>query len=465
MLPASRARWNRREFLRQGGCLLSVAALGKAQTRASAPPNIVLVLADDMGYGDLSSYGCPDIRTPHIDSIGRRGVRFTRFYANAPECTPTRTALLTGRYQQRVGGLECAIGVGNVGRYDEAVWLQQRGELGLPASEPTLAQLLKRGGYETALSGKWHLGYLDKFLPYRHGFDEFFGILGGNADYFTHRELGGNPVLYHNRAPVRREGYLTDLITEHALGWLRGRSRKPFLLYVSYTAPHTPIQGPADSAKSVTEANWEKGDRATYGRMVQRMDDGVGAILEQLDRMGAADNTLVCFLSDNGGTQLSRNAGLRGTKGTTWEGGIRVPLLMRWPRLLAQEVVNSQVAITMDLLPTFLSAAGLRQPSGRRLDGINMLPWLSGKAEPPSRALYWRYKRGQAVRKAVLDGSLKYVQDGETEALHNLAQDEAEKNNLVTGSPAEAARLKSMLAAWEKDVAAPRLQGFRRETG
>jgi N-acetylgalactosamine-6-sulfatase len=214
---------NRRTFL---------AALSGVAGAAMPRPNVVLILADDMGWGDVAMNGCPDVATPHIDLIARQGVRLTQFYANAPECTPTRCALLTGRYQHRVGGLECAIGVNNLGRYDEAEWLQKKGELGLPVGELTLARLLRGGGYDTACFGKWHLGYMAKFGPLRHGFDAYFGILGGNSDYFTHEEMGegaGHSQLYEGERPVQRKGYLTDLFTDAAVDWLgRGRQGKPF---------------------------------------------------------------------------------------------------------------------------------------------------------------------------------------------------------------------------------------------
>jgi N-acetylgalactosamine-6-sulfatase len=205
---------NRRSLLK-GGIALALPGFGSAQQRKK--PNVVFILADDLGYGDLSAYGS-QIRTPNIDSIGNQGVRFTQFYANAPECTPTRSALMSGQYQQRFGGLECAIGIGNVGRYDEAIWLQKRGELGLPPSAITMPRILKDNGYDTAIVGKWHLGYLPKFSPNRHGFDEFYGILGGNADYFTHREQSDLPSFYHNDTPIQQEGYMTDLLSEHAVG-------------------------------------------------------------------------------------------------------------------------------------------------------------------------------------------------------------------------------------------------------
>lgn len=462
-------RINRRSFLSIPGAALAPMFTGaggrKLWGRPDAPPNVVLLLADDMGYGDLSSYGCPDIRTPNIDSIGRGGVRFTQFYANAPECTPTRSALLTGRYQQRVGGLECAIGVSNVGRYDDAIWLQERDELGLPASEMTMARILKGHGYDTACFGKWHLGYLDKFLPARHGFDEYFGVLGGNADYFTHTEADGWHALYHNRRSVHRKGYMTDLIVEHATAWLSKRSQKPFFLYVPFTAPHTPVQGPGDADKKIDSSNWNKGDRATYGRMVERMDDGIGAILSQLEKIDAAGNTIVMFLSDNGGYNLSRNDPFRGGKSTLWEGGIRVPCVIRWPGVLPEGSTSRQVGLTMDLLPTILAATGAKPPAGRKFDGVDLLPVLRGSEQPFSRTVCWRYKRGNVVRKAVRDGDMKYIRDDGREELYNLAVDEREQRNLIAKTPSVADRLRSRLAEWEKEVMAPRLRPFRSEPG
>lgn len=442
--------------------LLRAAALAGAgcARRARKPPNIVLLLADDLGHGDLSSYGCPDIRTPNIDSIGRDGVRFTQCYANAPECTPTRTALLTGRYQQRVGGLECAIGVGNVGRYDEAIWLQERDELGLPATEITLPKILKNHGYETACIGKWHLGYLDKFSPNRHGFDEFFGILGGNADYFRHREAGGMPVLYQNGRQNEREGYLTHLIAAEAIKWLKTRSHAPFFLYVPFTAPHTPVQGPGDRDKVVTDENFNQGDRATYARMVESMDEAVGRILSQLDKMGAVDDTIVTFFSDNGGYNLSRNDPFRGGKGSLWEGGIRVPGMVRWPAGLPKATTSDQVTLTMDLLPSVLAAAGLQSPAGRKLDGVNLLPVWRGDRERFQRTVFWRYKRLENRRKAVRHGWMKYLWDNGQEGLYHLGDDPGERQDLSAEMPDVAAELKAKLEEWEEEVRPPRLSGF-----
>ncbi len=449
------------------GWLEAVAGAAAANRilKDAGPPNIVLILADDLGSADLSSYGCQDIRTPNIDSIGRRGVRFTQCYSNGPECTPTRTALLTGRYQQRVGGLECAIGVGDTGRYDDAIRLQQLGELGLPVSETTLPQILRRRGYDTGCFGKWHLGYPRKFWPYRHGFDESFGILGGNADYFKHCEDDGRPVLYHNDRIIERKGYITDLIAEEAVRWLKARSPKPFFLYVAFTAPHTPIQDPDEFDPRTGTAPRRQGHRPTYARMVERMDARVGSILAQLEEMEAAGNTIVLFLSDNGADPNGRNGILRGRKGTLWEGGIRIPCLVRWPGVIPEGKLIHQVSLTMDFLPTLLAATGAKAPPGRKLDGMNLLPVLTSGAAPFPRTVFWRAKRDSNVRKAARQGDFKLVIDGGREELHDLAADETEQRDLLAAQPAIARELKAKLAAWEKDVMAPRLRPFRTAPG
>jgi arylsulfatase A-like enzyme len=406
---------------------------------AAAPrPNILLILADDLGWADLGCYGARDIRTPHIDALAQQGVRYTQFYANAPECTPSRTALLTGRYPHRVGGLECAIGVGNVGRYDEAVWLQERGELGLPATEATLGQMLRGAGYQTACIGKWHLGYAPKFSALRHGFEHYFGVIGGNADYFTHFEEGGAPAIYEGEKQVDRPGYVTDLIGEEALRWLGERTAaKPFFLYVPFTAPHTPIQGPGREA-----------GRPGYAAMVERMDHYVGKLVAAVPA-----ETIVIFASDNGAMGVGSNGPLRGTKTTTFEGGIRVPCILRYPGKVKPGTESARVAMHMDLTATLLAAA--RVKPARRLDGEDLL----GPAK--ERAVFWRYKRMENRRKAVRRGNWKLVVDNGREYLFHLGEDREEKQDRLQQAPAEAAALRRLLAAWEEEVKAPRLAGFR----
>ena len=252
-------------------------------------PNIILFLADDLGYGDLQCYSGDGIKTPAIEAIVNQGVRFTACYSNGPESSPTRAALLTGRYQQRVGGLECAMGIGNVGRYDDAIRLRETHDLGLPVSETSIAQMLKAAGYNTALVGKWHLGYERKFHPDLHGFDYSFYSLGGEMDYFHHRERINNSlhVLYQNGNPVSKDGYFTDLIGDESISFIDAQNkRKPFFLYVPFTAPHAPFQGPDDYLPEIlpdssTLWNQGMGPKNVYQAMITRMDVTIDKILKK----------------------------------------------------------------------------------------------------------------------------------------------------------------------------------------
>ena len=398
-------------------------------------PNIVLILADDLGSNDLGCQGSPTIRTPRIDSLARDGVRLTQAYA-MPECTPTRTSILTGRYPQRVGGLECAIGVGNVGRYDEAEWLQKRGELGLPTEWSALPRVLRQRGYRTASIGKWHLGYDHRYWPSQHGFDESEGILGGNADYHTHQEEDGQPVYFRNGRIEDRPGHTTDAITAAALDFLkRQRASQPYFLYLPYTAPHAPMQ-------------------PGYRALVEHLDARVGDVLDQIDRSGERGNTLVLFLSDNGADANGSNAPLRGRKSSVFEGGIRVPWLMRWPGVLTAGTTFAEPVHTIDLLPTLTDGAG---PA----DGVNLLPALTGQRRLPERALFWRYRRLKNTRKAVRAGNWKLIHDNAGRYLFRLDDDPLEKNNLYEAQPAKVKELEQRLARWERDVRAPRLRDYR----
>ena len=427
---------------------LLLEGTGAGETPNLPRPNIVLILADDMGYGDIGCYGCTDTRSPALDRLAGQGVRFTNFYANAPECTPTRTALMTGRYQQRVGGLECAIGTGNVGRYDDAIRLANRHELGLPVGQTTIIRLLKQVGYEAAGFGKWHLGYEPKFWPLEHGFDHFFGPLGGGVDYYFHTEWHGWHVLHENGRPVHRDGYMTDLITDGAVEFVRRHDKPtPFFLYGPYTAPHTPLQPPDDKPTVArTKENWNQGTRKTYALMVERLDRGIGRILEALDKARLSDNTLVIFASDNGGTRTARNAPFSGYKGGLMEGGIRVPCIARWPGVLPQGKVTEWMAISMDFSVSIVRAAGATWPTDRPPDGIDILKLIEEDRPPEPRALFWRQRRGDLTWRAVRHGPLKYLwrQDGpeKEEYLFDLVRDPAEKNSLVRSRGDDLARLK-----------------------
>ncbi len=451
-----------RSVLRLAAYLASVliAVPSAAADSAQRPdvPNVVVILADDLGYGDVGCYACPDIRTPAIDRLAEQGVRFTCYYANGPECTPTRTAFMTGRYQQRAGGLECAIGNGNVGRYDDAIRLAEQHELGLPPSENTVVGLLKQKGYAVAGYGKWHLGYEPKFSPIHHGFDHFFGPLGGGIDYYFHCEPDGSPMLYENGRPVEREGYITDLITDRALEFLGSRrGEKPFFLYLPYTAPHTPLQAPGEKpAAPRTDEDWNEGTRETYAAMVERLDRGIGRVLAAIDRNGLRETTLVIFASDNGGTKTGRNAPFSGHKGGVFEGGIRVPCIVRYPGMLRLGTTFDQPVMTVDLSMSIIRLAGASPPADRPMDGLDILQHVASGQPLPERPLFWRQRRGDRTWRAVRDGQLKYIAehtgDKIAEYVFDLGDDPGETRNLLPDRADDAARLKAKLAAWEDAV-------------
>jgi len=451
----------RRQFLVRSAGLAALTALNPGcQLGASGnahSPNIVLIMADDLGYGDVGCYGSTTIRTPAIDKLATEGVRFTAFYSNAPECTPTRTALLTGRYQHRVGGLECALGIGNVGRYDDAIRLRETHDMGLPAEETSIARMLKSRGYATAICGKWHLGYEPKFFPSNHGFDYWFGPVGGSIDYFHHREYTGEPALYLNDRPVEREGYMTDLITDEAVKFIERSKNVPFFLYVPYNAPHTPYQGPDDyKTGPVAQADYGKGSPETYAAMVECMDKGVGRIMKSLQQQGVADKTLFIFMSDNGANKKGDNTPFSGFKGNLFEGGIRVPCIARWPGRLDERTTCDQPCMTMDFSRSIVAAAGAKAPANRPFDGIDIVHAVASGAAVQKRTLFWRARRGEVTRKAVRDGALKYIWLGNSdkveEYLFDLERDPAEKNNLFATRKEDVRRLKTLLQNWEIEV-------------
>ena len=425
------------------------------QALADKPPNIVLILADDLGYGDLGCYGHPEAKTPQIDRLALEGVRFTQHYANGPECSPTRTALLTGRYQQRAGGLECAIGTGNVGRYDDAIRLAGARQLGLSAKQSVLPSALKKAGYACGVFGKWHLGYEPQFNPIEHGWDEFFGYMGGNVHYFNHRELSDLHVLFQGRLPVYRKGYMTHLITDSSIDFIDGNKEKPFFLFVSHESPHFPFQGPSDAKKLVNEKNWTEADAKTYVAMLEDLDREVGRLLTTLKEKNLTKNTIVIFVSDNGGFAKAANMGpLRGAKSSTLEGGIRVPLIIRWPGHIQSGTISNQVCATFDLTRSILNLAEANVPA-KNLDGVDLIDHLVKKKPDFKRTLYWRGKRGVRTWWAVRDGDLKYVRKtaGDTEEwLYDLSKDIGETKDLRQSKPKQVARLKKLLTNWEKEV-------------
>ena len=399
-------------------------------------PSFVFILADDLGYADLGCYGGRVACSPHLDRLAAEGVRFTDGYSNSPVCSPTGFALATGRYQYRLRGAA-----------DEPIASRtSRGSpvLGLPPAHPTLASLLRNAGYATALVGKWHLGFPPHFGPLKSGYQEFFGPMSGGVDYFTHCDSGGTHDLYDGEAQARREGYLTDLLSERAVQFVRKQKGKPFLLSLHYTAPHWPWEAREDAAESRRIANiahTDGGSVETYFTMVRQMDEGIGRVLAALEEAGAREDTIVVFTSDNGGERFSDTWPLVGKKMDLLEGGIRVPCIARWPRRLPAGRTSAQLAITMDWAATFLEAAGVDPHPDYPLDGVSLL------REHRQRELFWRMKF--RAQKAVRAGDWKYLSIEGDEFLYDLSRDARERANLKQRHPERFETLRARYHAWE----------------
>jgi arylsulfatase A-like enzyme len=421
-------------------------AAGPASAQREGHPNVVLIVTDDVGYGDFSSYGARDIRTPNVDRLARQGVKLTDFYA-APQCTPTRAALITGRYQQR-SRLERALGSAGAAL-----------EEGLPATGRSLPQLLKNNGYATALVGKWHLGYKPEYGPNAHGFDYFYGFLSGFIDFYTHtRGADGAPDFFENTVPVADSGYMTDLITARAARFIEQNAARPFFLEVTYNAAHWPYQPPDHYSKAPRNAAFQgpadsvPATRKDYAAMVERADAGVGRLMTTLQRLGLDRNTLVIFTNDNGGEWLSSNAPFFHRKDTLWEGGIRVPAIFRWTGHLPAGVSSAQAGITMDLTATILAATQTPVPNGASLDGVDLLPLLGKRAAVVERTLFWRIATPIRQQRAVRKGSWKLLVDGDDLLLFDVRSDPGERHDLASRHPDVVRQLRGLLAAWEKDV-------------
>jgi arylsulfatase A-like enzyme len=428
----------RREFV-AGGVSTAAASRGFAQAVVARRPNILFIMADDLGYADLSCYGRPDFKTPNIDRLAAQGMRFTQAYANSAVCSATRTALITGRYQYRLPvGLEEPI----AGR-----------DVGIPQGHPTLPSLLRDAGYTTALIGKWHLGPLPKFGPLQSGYEHFWGYRGGAVDYFSHSLLG-RADLWDGDTAVHEAGYLTDLLGDHAIRAIEdfARGARPFLLSLHFSAPHWPWEAPGAEAESkrlsgATEIrqmmDFDSGSQKTYAEMVTRMDDQVGRLLATLDRLGLGDNTIVVFTSDNGGERFSDVWPFTGRKTELLEGGIRIPAIVRWPGRVRAGTVSDAQIISMDWLPTLVAAAGTRPAPGHAPDGIDIAGAMNG-GELPERTLFWRYKaHGQ---RACRRGDWKYLKIDANEFLFDIPRDSLERANLKAR---ETARFAALAKAWK----------------
>ena len=428
-------------------CLLALAALELQAYEDGQPrPNLIVIMADDLGYGVLGCYGNNSYKTPHLDALARAGVRFTDYHSNGAVCSPTRAALLTGRYQQRAG-VDGVIYAG----------FDQNRNHGLHQGETTFAELLATAGYKNGCFGKWHLGYHKKFNPVHHGFARFRGYVSGNIDYQSHYDRVGVYDWWEGLEHIREKGYSTHLITRHAVKFIEQHKDRPFCLYVPHEAPHTPFQGPADpgfrvKGKVVPEKRTVAFKKRAYREMVQEMDKGVGEIVATLKRLGLEKNTVVFFISDNGATNIGSNGSLRGNKGQLWEGGHRVPAIASWPGRFAAGTTCDDLSIGIDILPTLLELSGAKKPATHHLDGRSLIPSLLGKNPGSARKLYWSFRRQQAMRQ----GPWKYVRElkgQKAAALYNLSSDPGEKQNLAGKEPERLASMQKDYAAWRKDVA------------
>lgn len=431
---------SRRDFLTLlggGTAALWMESLMGEESPGAHKPNIVIIVSDDQGYGDVGFHGCKDIPTPNLDSLAKSGVRFTDGYVSCPVCSPTRAGLMTGRYQQRFGHEMNPGG---------------RPEHGLPLSQITLANLLKSAGYATGIVGKWHLGMTPEHHPQKRGFDEFFGFLSGAHSYLD--PLLGTPnAIMRGTQPVDEKEYLTDAFTREAVSFIERHRKHPFFLYLPYNAVHTPLHATEKYLSRFKEIPDER--RRTYAAMLSAMDDGIGAVLKKLRDSGLEKDTLIFFFSDNGGPPAngSSNGSLRAYKGTVYEGGIRVPFLLRWPEKIPAGVVCHKPVISLDVLPTALAAAGGRLPTDRPMDGVNLLPYTAGeKSDVPHELLFWRMRQNKAVRK----GNWKLVIVGETPPqLFDLSKDIGETNDLAADKPDVVKELSGALAKWESQMVPP----------
>ncbi len=426
------------------------AAAAAAVTRPAAAqtpgrkPNILYIMADDLGYADLSCYGRREYETPVLDRLAAQGMMFMHAYANSAVCTATRVALITGRYQYRLPvGLQEPLGAQDVG---------------LPGADehPTIASLMRDAGYRTTLIGKWHMGGLPKYGPLKSGYDEFWGLRGGGVDYYRHG-FNGNVDLWDGDTKVEETGYMTDLLADRTIATLNRRAadKRPFFVSLHFTAPHWPWEGPEDEAESNrlralpgpdSLPSHDAGSLETFGRMVVALDAEIGRVLETLDELSIADDTIVIFTSDNGGERYSDTWPFTGKKTELLEGGLRVPAIVRWPNGIRAGVTSDQVMISMDWLPTLLATGRATHRDAPVPDGIDLLPWLVADRAPVSRTLFWRYHNMD--QRACRSGDLKYLKILENEFLFDVVADPLERANLKERRPDEFARLKKAFDDW-----------------
>ncbi|MDZ8117703.1 sulfatase-like hydrolase/transferase [Pontiella agarivorans] len=411
------------------------------QSHAVEQPNIVVIVADDLGYGDIGCYGSETIKTPHIDALAANGLRFTDFHSNGAVCSPTRASLMTGRYPHRTG-------------VTSVITAHKHRHAGLALEETTIAEVVKSAGYRTALFGKWHLGYQPKYNPVHQGFDEYIGFVAGNVDFHAHLDQVGEEDWWKQDQLCPEEGYTTDLITKHGIEFIERNQNQPFLLFLTHEAPHYPYQGRNDPVQYVPGKGLvgsPKGTPETYKEMIEVMDDDIGRIVQTLEDCGLSEKTLIFFCSDNGPAGLGSAGGLRGKKSHVWEGGHRVPGIAYWPGTIEAGRISDEIVMGADLFPTIADLANAPLPEGVTRDGVNLLPHITEGTSLESRPMFWANWRGMAVRQGryKLVTKPKRFEDPE---LYDLESDPAEKLNIASEHPEKVEELLKQLKSWHYEV-------------
>ena len=433
-----------------------------SESQRQAPPNIVLVVSDDQGYADLGFLGT-HILTPNLDRLAAEGVRLTNFYVSWPACTPSRASLLTGRYPQRNGTYEMIRNdMVDYGHHYDSDEYQRSPEriLGTDPREVIISQILKDSGYATGIFGKWDMGQLKRYLPLQRGFDYFYGFTNTGIDYWSH-ERYGVPSMWRANHPtaVDRGSYATTLFQKEALLFLKKHSKEPFFLYLPFNAPHgasnldPEIRGRAQAPDKFMRLYSELENkletrRVSYLAAVTAMDEAIGEILGFLDKEELTQNTLFIFMSDNGGGRAANNSPLRGNKSQLFEGGVRVPLIARWPNVIPPNTVSDEFLTSLEVFPTLVNAAGARLPQNLVLDGFDMLPVLQGKAKSQRTAMFWERRGDQAARV----GHYKWLESSRGNGLFDLSKDIAEEHDLTTEQPQLLSVLKARFLAWKSEM-------------
>jgi arylsulfatase A-like enzyme len=456
MIPmkSTRSAFNRILMLILTAWPLAATLAAEASARK---PNVIVILADDLGYGDVGVHGCKDIPTPNIDALARSGIRFSSGYVTGPLCGPTRAALMTGRHQCRFGH-----------EFNPPAMTEPNPDkLALDLRETTFADRMKSAGYITGALGKWHLGEGDEYHPLSRGFDEFFGFTGGAHSYFKAGDKRYGPIV-RGRQPVPLKGYLTDVLADEANDFMRRHREKPFFLYLAFNAPHTPMEAPPEVLERFSSIEDPK--RRANAAMTWKMDEAIGRVTRKLRELELENETMVFFLSDNGGSLVqgaapngATNTPLRGGKTQLLEGGIRVPFMVSWPGVLPAGKVEDRPVVQLDIVATALAAAGVEIDPAWKPDGVNLLPYLTGKSDGlPHKALFWRHGGQWAVRQ----GPWKLVRwldrrDNDAESkfmgpeLYNVVEDIGEQRNQITTRPEIARELQAAWDSWNKHNTAP----------